>query len=128
MFDVQLATEGIVHKLRSLDMAGRAGTHTDDVFSYRSVPVLGIKGRNAGYRGRRYLRDFAYPSEGFLGKIAVFLLNGMQDRDNIAGLSADFFDNILDKRKDTIRLLFHDRPISLCSTNVLSPGCRSAHA
>jgi len=89
-------------------MAGRAGAHPDDVFTDRAVAELGIKGRNTRYRGWRYFGDFTNPPESALRKIVVFLLNGMQDRDNIAGFFADIIDNLVDKKKDSVRLLFHD--------------------
>ena len=61
-------------------------------------------------------------------KDASKLLDGMKDGDNIAGFCADFFDNILDKRKNAVLFLLHDLPISVCSTNFSCPGYRSDRA
>ena len=121
-FDVQFTAESIVYQFGSFDMTCRAGADTDNVFSDRGVAELGIKGRNTRYRGWCYLRDFTNSPECTLWKIVIFLLNSMQNRDYIPGFYSDLSDNLVDKRKDAVCFLFHDRSIFPCSTNFLFPG------
>jgi len=102
--DKQFAAEGIMHQFGTLDMTGRADTDTDYVLPDRGVSELGIEGRYACNGSGRYIRDLAGPPQGRFWKIVIFPLNSMQNGDNIASFSADFIDNLVNKRVDAFRL------------------------
>ncbi len=105
--NMQFTAEGLMHQFRTLDVTGCAGADPDDVLPDRGVPELRIESRYACNCRWSDIRNLTNPPQGRFRKIVIFILDGMQNGNNSAGLSADFIDDLVDKRLDAVRFQFH---------------------
>ena len=95
--DVQMPPQGLLHPLRSGDVAGRAAADPQNMFARRLVAEHVVKGRNTRNGGRADVGQLAQARQRLLGQVAVMFLERLQNRDQRLGFAADALHRFLDK-------------------------------
>ena len=92
--NVQFLMKRLENVVGTFDVTSGAGANANGVFACRFVSELIVKGRNRKEIGRRDVGFFADFVQDFLGKVSVFFLNALQDRNERTFLATVFSENV----------------------------------
>ena len=79
--DGEMAAQLLGNLSRAGDVAGRSVAHSHHVFADGRAAELAVEGRRAGHLRGRNFSQLAEAVEGFVGKIAVVGLDGLEEDD-----------------------------------------------
>ena len=116
--NAQAPSQCVLHPLRARDMASRAAADAENMFARRLVAKHIVESRNTGDGGGLNLGQLAEAHQDFLGKVAMMLLERLQNRDQRLGFAPDALHRFFDKFE------VHARHTSWCLANLMPAGPR----